>query len=128
MVFDTISLQEQIRLVNDELKQPALVEDFIDGREFHVSVWNNEPPEILPPVEMDFSAFCEARKRLCTYDSKFSPGSDHYEKIETLIPAPLDEKLLNRLEKKVLAAWKGFGCFDYARFDFRLRDDKFYLL
>lgn len=128
VVFDTTSLQEQIRLVNNELKQPAMVEDFIDGREFHVSVWNNEPPEVLPPVEMDFSAFSEARKRLCTYDSKFNPGSEHYEKIETLIPAPLNKRLLKKLEKKVLATWKGFGCFDYARFDFRLRDDKFYLL
>ena len=128
VVFDTNSLQEQIRVVNDELNQPALVEDFIDGREFHVSVWNNDPPEVLPPVEMDFSAFCEARKRLCTYDSKFLPGSEHYEKIETLIPAPLDKKLLDRLHKKVLEAWKGFGCLDYARFDFRLRGDEFYLL
>ena len=49
VVYDTCSLQEQIMLVNNELNQPALVEDFIDGREFHVSVWNNEPPEILPP-------------------------------------------------------------------------------
>jgi D-alanine-D-alanine ligase len=128
VVFDTFSLQEQIRLVNNELKQPAMVEDFIDGREFHVSVWNNEPPEVLPLVEMDFSAFCDARKRLCTYDSKFIPGSEHYEKIETLIPAPLDEKLLKKLENKVLTTWKGIGCLDYARFDFRLRDDKFYLL
>ena len=128
VVFDTFSLQEQILLVNNELKQPAMVEDFIDGREFHVSVWNNEPPEILPPAEMDFSAFSEVRKRLCTYDSKFIPGSEHYEKIETLIPAPLDEKLLKKLEEKVLKTWKGFGCFDYARFDFRLRDNKFYLL
>ncbi len=128
VVYDTSSLQEQIMLVNNELKQPAMVEDFIDGREFHVSVWNNEPPEILPPAEMDFSAFSEARQRLCTYDSKFIPGSEHYKKIETLIPAPLDEKLLKRLEEKVLKTWKGFGCFDYARFDFRLRDGKFYLL
>lgn len=128
VVFDTISLQEQILLVNNELKQPALVEDFIDGREFHVTVWNNEPPEILPPAEMDFSAFSEARDRLCTYDSKFIPGSEHYDKIETLIPAPLDEELLKRLEEKVQTAWWGFGCLDYARFDFRLRDNKFYLL
>jgi len=128
VVYDTSTLRAQIRLVNNELKQPALVEDFIDGREFHVSVWNNDPPEMLPPVEMDFSAFKEARKRLCTYDSKFLPGSEHYEKIETLIPAPLDEKLLKKLEKAALATWKGFGCLDYARLDFRLRDDKFYLL
>ena len=128
VVFDTFSLQEQILLVKNELNQPAMVEDFIDGREFHVSVWNNEPPEMLPPVEMDFSAFCEARKRICTYDSKFVPGSEHYEKIETLIPAPIDKKLLNDLEKKVLTTWKGIGCLDYARFDFRLRDDELYLL
>jgi len=32
------------------------------------------------------------------------------------------------MEKEVLTAWKGFGCLDYARFDFRLRNDKYYLL
>lgn len=128
VVYNSQSLKEQILLVNNELKQPALVEDFIDGREFHISVWNNEPPEILPPVEMNFSAFSEARQRLCTYDSKFTPGSEHYEKIETIIPAPLEERLLEKLKKKVLTTWKGFGCLDYARFDFRLRDDIFYLL
>ena len=128
VVYDIASLQKQILLVNNELKQPALVEDFIDGREFHVSVWNNEPPEILPPVEMDFSAFSEARKRLCTYDSKFIPGSEHYQKIQTLVPAPLDMKLFKKLKKEVLTTWKGFGCLDYARFDFRLRDGIFYLL
>ena len=128
VVYDTSSLQQQILLLNNELNQSALVEDFIDGREFHVSVWNNDPPEILPPVEMDFSAFAEARKRLCTYDSKFIPGSEHYEKIETIVPAPLDDKLFRKLRKDALIIWRGFGCLDYARFDFRLRDDKFYLL
>ena len=128
VVFDTASLKEQIRLVNSELNQPALVEDFIDGREFHVSVWNNGPPEILPVAEMDFSAFSEAKERLCTYDSKFLPGSCHYEKIETVMPAPLDDWLYKKLEKKTIDTWNGFGCTDYARFDFRLRNDKFYLL
>ena len=128
VVYDTESLQEQILLVNNVLNQPALVEDFIDGREFHVSVWNNEPPEMLPPAEMDFTAFSDARERLCTYDSKYLPGSKHYEKIEILIPAPLDEKLLKSLEKVAIKAWKGFGCLDYARFDFRLRNNEFYLL
>ena len=57
VVSDTSSLREQIRLVNNELNQPAMVEDFIDGREFHVSVWNNGQPEILPLAEMDFQFF-----------------------------------------------------------------------
>lgn len=128
VVYDAASLKEQILVVNNELRQPALVEDFIDGREFRVSVWNNDPPEILPVVELSFSAFCDPKKRLCTYDSKFAPGSEHYKKIQSVVPAPLDVKLQRKLEKTVLKTWKGFGCLDYARFDFRMRDDEFYLL
>lgn len=128
VVFDNASLEEQILLVNNELRQPAIVEDFIDGREFHVSVWNNDQPEMLPPAEMDFSAFHEVRERLCTYDSKFIPGSRHYEKIQTLIPAPLTRQQSRVLEEIALTAWKVFQCRDYARFDFRLREDRFYLL
>jgi len=60
VVYDIPSLKEQIRIVNNRLNQPAMVEDFIDGRELHVSVWNNDIPEVLPPAEMDFSAFREA--------------------------------------------------------------------
>jgi D-alanine-D-alanine ligase len=128
VVYDVSSLKEQILLVNNELKQPALVEDFIDGREFRVSVWNNDPPEVLPFIEMGFSAFTEPHKRLCTYDSKFLPGSEHYEKIESLSPENLDRKLRRKLEGSALRTWKGFGCLDYARFDFRLRDNEFYFL
>ncbi|MDF1558885.1 MAG: hypothetical protein P1P83_01630 [Bacteroidales bacterium] len=128
IVNDTVSLRKQIAVVNNELKQPALVEDFIDGREFHVSIWGNGRPEMLPPAEMDFSYFDEARDRLCNYDSKFIPGSKHYERIETLMPAPLDESELKNLEDVVIKAWKGLGCRDYARFDLRLRDQQFYLL
>lgn len=128
VVYDTASLIEQIIQVNRELRQPALVEDFIDGREFRVSVWNNDPPEILPVVEMSFAAFTDPRRRLCTYESKFASGSEHYRKIESIVPAPLDYKLQRKLEKKVLKTWKGFGCLDYARFDFRMRDDELYLL
>ncbi|HOU02684.1 MAG: hypothetical protein GT600_03495 [Bacteroidales bacterium] len=128
VVYNTSELRERILFVNNELKQSAIVEDFIDGREFHVSVWNNDEPEVLPPAEMDFSAFHEAREKLCTFDSKSIPGSDHYEKIQIRIPAPLDERHLRKLEKIALTTWRGFGCLDYARFDFRLRDNKFYLL
>lgn len=128
VVYNNEALREQILRVNNELNQPALVEDFIDGREFRVSVWNNDPPELLPIVEMSFAAFSDPRKRICTYDSKFLPSSEHYKKIVSSISANIEEKLLRKLEKKVMKAWKGLGCLDYARFDYRMRDDEFYLL
>ncbi len=128
VVFDNEALREQILLVEKELQQPALVEEFIDGREFHVSVLNNDPPEMLPPAEMDFSAFPSLNQRLCTYDSKFIPGSEHYEKIKTVISPYLDTVQLESLKKIVFTAWEVSGCRDYARFDLRLYNGRFYLL
>jgi len=108
--------------------QPALVENFIDGREFHVSLWGNGRIEVLPVAEMDFSFFNEVNDRLCTYESKHVPQSLHYQKIETLLPAPLTEDELAALERVSMAAYRALGCRDYARIDLRAEDGVFYVL
>lgn len=128
VVYNIEALKEQIRIVNDELNQPAMVEDFIDGREFRVSVWNNDPPEVLPLVEMCFASFSDPHKRLCTYESKFVPASEHYRKIESKTLIPLDRKIRKKFEQDALKTYKGLGCLDYARFDFRMRNDEIFFL
>jgi D-alanine-D-alanine ligase len=112
----------------DEVGQPAIVEDFIDGREFHVSMWGNGRVSMLPPAEMDFSAFSDVHDRLCTYDAKFIPGSVHYENINTVVPSTLKDAELAELERVCMAAYKAIGCRDYGRIDIRLRDGVFYVL
>ncbi|MFH1629525.1 MAG: hypothetical protein ABIE47_12490 [Pseudomonadota bacterium] len=128
VVLNPSELKERIAYVLDEFKQPALVEDFIDGREFHVSLWGNGVVEMLPPAEMDFGAFEDVRERLCTYDSKFTPGSIHYNNIQLRLPAPLSETDYERLKQTVFRAYFIIGCRDYARIDIRLRDGVFYVL
>jgi len=121
-------LRERIAYLVDEVRLPALVEDFIDGREFHVSLWGNGRVEMLPPAEMDFSAFSDVHDRLCTYDAKFIPGSVHYENIHTILPSTLTDGELAELERVCMAAYKAIGCRDYGRIDVRLRDGAFYVL
>jgi D-alanine-D-alanine ligase len=121
-------LRERIRYVEDVFKQPALVEDFIEGREFHVTLWGNKQTEMLPPAEMDFSGLTNRERHLCTYDSKFNPGSEDYEKIELVIPAPLDQDQFAQIERLAHKCYKTIGCRDYARIDLRLRDNTFYVL
>ncbi len=121
-------LHDRIAYVLDTFQEPALVEDFVDGREFHVWLWGNGTIEMLPPVEMDFSAFGDLRDRLCTYDSKFNCGSVHYIQIESRVPAPLDRDEYEQLEKTAKAAYQALGCRDYARLDIRLRQGVFYVL
>ncbi|OGP66310.1 MAG: hypothetical protein A2W27_12120 [Deltaproteobacteria bacterium RBG_16_44_11] len=128
VVMTPKELEKIISVILDRYKQHVLVEDFVDGREFHVTVWGNDHLEMLPPAEMDFSFFTNVKDRLCTYDSKFIAGTEHYEKIATLLPAPLDDKEMKALEKVCKDAYRAAGCRDYARFDVRYRDDIFYVL
>jgi len=121
-------LLNRVCYVLDTFHQPALVEDFIDGREFHVSVIGNGVLRVLPIAEMDFSVFNEVNNRLCTYESKFDPSSPDYNLIELRLPAPLTAAEQRLLEAVSMATYRLTGCRDYARLDIRLRDGVFYVL
>jgi len=123
VVMDQQALRNRIDFVKDTFKQPAIVEDFIDGREFHVTIWGNGVISSLPVAEMDFAAFQNTRDRLCTFDSKFTPGSVHYEKIELRIPAQLNPEQVLRINQTAITAYQAMGCRDYARIDLRLDTD-----
>lgn len=120
VVLNRRELAERVAFVRETFGQPALVEEFIDGRELHVTVWGNGTIDLLPLAEMDFSYFTELRDRLCTFDSKFTPGSAHYEKIEIRVPAPLSEAERLEVERVARRTYRAFGCRDYARIDLRL--------
>lgn len=128
VVMDPESLRQRVRFMLEEIGQPAMVEPFVDGREFHVTLWGNGRIDMLPPAEMDFSALGDLRDRLCTYNSKFTPGSDDYESIQVRLPAPLEEPELARLEGVCRQAYRVLGCRDIARLDVRLQDGVFYVL
>lgn len=128
VVMDAGELRERVETLLDGAGIPALVEEFIDGREFHVSLWGNGTIRMLPPAEMDFSSLNDVRDRLCTYDAKFTPGSIPYEKIRTLLPAPLEAAECAALERVCRVAYRAVGCRDYGRLDVRLRDGVFYVL
>ena len=128
MVLSHDKMAPRIAYVINEFQQPAIVEDFIDGREFHVSLWGNKTVEMLPPAEMDFSAFIDVQDRLCTFDAKYRPDSQAYEKICVRVPASLSETEYKELEQVAQRAYRVIGCRDYARFDIRMRDGVFYIL
>lgn len=128
VVMNRQDLEKRILFILNQYSQPALVEDFIDGREFHVAVWGNEKITVLPAAEMDFSCFGNPQDRLCSYEAKFTPGSKHYEDIKTLLPAPLTDDEKRAMEKVCCDAYRVMGCRDYARMDIRLRNNIFYVL
>ena len=128
VVLSPAELAERVHYVLETFQQPALVEEFMDGREFHIAVLGNGKLHILPPAEMDFSAFDNVKDRLCTFESKFDPQSTSYNMIELRLPAILTQNEQRQIEETALAAYRSTGCRDYARLDIRLRDGIFYVL
>lgn len=122
------SLKNRIHYVIKRFQYPALVENFIDGRELHVSLWGNGDIDMLPPAEMEFVSDGDEQDRLCTYEAKFVPESEQYKNIKTILPAPLSESELCDVEKVCKAAYTSMGCRDYARIDIRMRDGLFYII
>jgi D-alanine-D-alanine ligase len=120
-------LRNRIHYIIKRFQHPALVEDFIAGRELHVSLWGNDEIEMLPPAEMEFSSLKNKYNQLCTYESKFVPESKQYKNIKTLLPAPLDELELHNVEQACKAAYELIGCRDYARIDIRMKEGLFYI-
>ena len=128
VVITETSLKNRVRYIIKRFQHPALVEDFIDGRELHVSLWGNRDIDVLPPAEMEFPSFQDVHYRLCTYEAKFVSESAQYRNIKTLLPAPLSESELREVEQVCRAAYVLMGCRDYARIDVRMKDGLFYIL
>jgi D-alanine-D-alanine ligase len=121
-------LLERMSYIFTNHQQPALVEEFIDGREFHVGVIGNGKLQMLPPAEIDFSVFDDIHDRLCTYEANFVPTSLAYQSTFAKLPIKFTPEELRLLERTVLGAYRATDCRDYARMDVRLRDGIFYIL
>lgn len=128
-VVETLEeLRQRVSYVIAMHQQPVLVEEFIDGREFHVGVVGNDHLHMLPPAEIDFSVFEDIHDRLCTYEANFVPTSMAYQNSFAKLPIDFTTEELSCLESVVLGAYRATGCRDYARMDVRMRDGRFYIL
>lgn len=97
------------------------IEDYIDGREFNISIITGENgPEVLPLAEILFVGYDEKRPRIMDYKSKWEPDSFEYLNTVREFPAEnLSEKLMLKLRQAALDCWNLFGLKGYARVDVR---------
>jgi D-alanine-D-alanine ligase len=128
VVESQVELTKRVSYVIEMYQQSVLVEEFIDGREFHVGVIGNETLQMLPPAEIDFSSFDDIHDRLCTYEANFVPESVAYQSTIAKLPIEFTPDELSMMEKAVLGAYRATDCRDYARMDLRMRDGIFYIL
>lgn len=123
VVYDYTQLRQQLERIYLEFGAPILVEEFIAGKELHVSVMGNNPAKALPIVEFDFSELYEGHPPLITYDVKWNPLSLAYHRVHSLCPAQLDKKTDRLVREQAVRAYKAASCRDYARIDMRMGFD-----
>jgi D-alanine-D-alanine ligase len=116
-------LRRQVRFIWAEFEQPALVEQFIDGRELNVAVIGYKKPTTLPISEIDFSGLHDGMPKIVSYAAKWLNGTVEYKGTNGLCPAKLPAAIETQLRETALKCFQLIGCRDYARIDFRLAAD-----
>ncbi len=116
------AVRDRVAYVVERYRQAALVEQFIDGREFNVALWG-DPVEVLPLAEVDFSAFANPCERIVSFAAKWEEGSFEYTHTPVQCPARVEEPLAERIVQTARLSWKAIGCRSYARVDMRIGQD-----
>ena len=130
IVENVDDLKKRVEYVFNSFKQPALVEEFILGRELNVAVFGDKNPKVLPISEIDFSKMPDNLYPIVSYQAKWEPMHEAYHKTIPICPAPIPEKTSKEAAKMALQCTKALGVRDYSRVDMRLSkdDNKLYVL
>jgi len=127
LVSNAQELQQQVRMINTKLKQPALVEEFIPGREFSVAVLPGKTNCALPIMEIEFDDL-PPRKRYLDYKAKWVTRSDQYKRTVPVYPANLSDRERQTISATALKCFNILGLNSYARIDMRYNDHTPYVL
>lgn len=96
-------------------QQPALIEEYLSGREFTVAILGYPNPRVLSPMEIKFLDLNNPTP-VYSFDTKQA----WTDKISYQIPADLSDSQLANLQALALKAFHALGCRDMARIDFRM--------
>jgi len=126
VVRDVKDLLEKIAELQSEYQQPALAEEFVEGREFYVGVLGNANARALPVIELDFSRFPADRPRIASWAAKWGDDGDakgaEFEGTESVFPESLPDEWRDRMQKVAVDAFHALRLRDYARVDMRVTD------
>ncbi len=123
LVHNPDALRQQAEKIHRLHHQPALVEEYVDGRELNVSILGNKDPEVLPISEIDFSTLPAGLPKICGYEAKWVEHSPEFDHTVPLCPASLPRTVEKKVRQVALQSYRLMDCRDYARVDIRLGAD-----
>lgn len=122
VVANDEQLAKRVQFIHDTIMTPAIVEEFIDGRELYVGVLGNDRLQTFPVWEMSFSKMTDNNWKIATERVKWSVKYQKKYGIDTALAMLSDEQAakVQHLAKRVYRALDLSG---YARVDLRMKDN-----
>lgn len=107
-------LKKQTEYIINTYKQPALVEEFISGQEFTVAIVGNDPPEVMPIVQIKIDGRLKLNDKFYTFARIAS------DRLEYICPARINQELKKKISTLALKTYSAVECRDFGRVDFRV--------
>jgi D-alanine-D-alanine ligase len=125
VVQDQAALADRVTMIHERFDQPAIAEEFVDGRELYVSlIGNGEDLDLLPITEMVFDKRrTRAEERIATQFAKWDEDYRARKGIRNVFARPLARATRERIEEICRTAFRALWLRDYARLDVRLAPD-----
>ena len=123
LVGSVKELMGRIQYIQDEFDSPALIEEYIEGREIYGGVLGSyEHAEALPLIELDLSKLPKGTPRIAGQDVKFDKETEAYKLTKSVLVEGMDEQLVTRFQETALKAYRACKLRDYGRIDMRLNE------
>ncbi len=105
--------------------QLFFAEEYIEGREFNVSIIaGRKEPIVLPVAEIKFNNYPDAKPKIVGYRAKWDETSFEFKNTNRQFVDEVKEKdLCRRIGQICLKCWNIFGLRGYARVDFRMDEN-----
>ena len=123
LVANENELKERVLFVHERWQQPAIAEEYIQGRELYVSLLGNRRLTVLPFRECLFDAEGDQGPQLATYRVKWSP--EYREKWNIRFGfAELSGPIVESIARTCRRVYHLLQIRDYGRIDLRLTPDE----
>ncbi len=122
VVHDLDHLKDRIQFIHDQTRSDALVEEYIEGREFYVGVMGNQRLQTFPVWELDFGTLPELAG-IATRKVKWDRAYQKKHGIRTAAAQALPEGMEGYFDKLSKRIYRALSLSGYARIDFRMRPD-----
>ena len=121
---DWHALRDRAQTLLKDYRQPIVVERYVQGREFNVTLLEKRTGlEVLPLHEIDFSAMPPGRPHIVSYAAKWDKNHQDYWGTKPVPARDISPNVLEQIHVVARQAFRALRLRDFGRVDLRVDND-----